>query len=171
MKHQEKTLVIGAVGIVAVLFLLPMLPSALFRFTDLFVVRLALLGAFLYIAQKDPLYGLAFFLVLASLFIQRNKQKLLDVQTVMSQSTPMAPAIQSIETPPTAPPQPEFEAVTSDESIPFMPAEDTGENTFAPAGPSINQKYALPTETVDGSDKAIQQLFTWVNPSLTQRDY
>jgi hypothetical protein len=91
------------------------------------------------------------------------------LQTAMSQSTMDSPAIESIQTPETAPEQPEFEKPVSS-SIPFMPQPDAGDDMFAPVAESLNEKTPLPTEgSNDGVAKAISQLYTWVNPNLIQQ--
>ena len=76
-------------------------------------------------------------------------------------------AVSQIQTPVTAPRQPQFLKPTTS-SIPFMPNEESGDDSFSPVAPSINTKIPLPTETASGSTKAIQQLFTSVNTNLIE---
>jgi len=156
------------VGLLVAFFIIPFLPKELLLLTDLFLVRLVLLVALFSLACINPILGVAGFLVAALLFIERNKAKMMYLETVMQQSTPESEAILSIVTPPTAPPQPEFTTATTG-SIAFAPDEETGDNSFSPVGPSINQKRPLATETSDGSDKAIQQLFAGINTSLMEQ--
>jgi hypothetical protein len=150
------------------LFAIPHLPRSVLILTDNILVRVALLAVLVQSAYINPLTGIASFIVLAFLFIERNRIKLRHFETVMSQSTMDSPAIQSIETPETAPEQPRFDTPIV-ESHPFMPQDDSGDDTFAPVAESINAKQPLPTEpSQDGSQKAIDQLFGWVNPAPAQ---
>jgi len=116
----------------------------------------------------NPILAIAGFVLLALLFIERNKVKFQQLSSTLAQQDPEVPseAVASIETPATAPEQPPFD-MPEESSIPFMPSSDSGENDFRPVAPSMDQKQPLPTETVDGSDKAIHQLFEWVNPIHT----
>lgn len=158
---------IGLAAVLVTFFVAPYIPGPILRLTDLFVVRLALLGVFLMLAVKQPLIAIVYFLMMATLFVERNKLKLQTLQASMTGTAPTAPAIQGIVSAPLAPPQPEFQT-PSESTIPFVPQDDSGDNTFAPVSATINHKRVLPTETVDGSDKAHAQLFSWVNPSLAQ---
>jgi len=156
------------VGLGIVFFLIPYIPSELLFLTDLFLVRLVLVVGLLFLSCIHPVVMVAAFIVTAYLFIQRNKLKMKQLKMAMQQSTPVSEAIASIVTPPTAPPQPPF-TEPIDGSIPFVPTDETGDNTFHPVAPSLNKKTPLPTETVKGSDKAIQQLFSSVNTSLMEQ--
>jgi hypothetical protein len=156
------------VGHLVALFIIPYLPSSILLLTDNILVRLGLLAFLIQSAYVNPLTGIASFILIAFLFIERNKAKMSHFEKVMSQSTMDSPAIQSIETPETAPEQPRFE-VPLVESHPFMPQEDSGDDSFAPVAESLNAKQPLPTEpSQDGSQKAIDALFSWVNPVPAQ---
>jgi hypothetical protein len=149
-------------------FLLPYIPRNVLLLTDALLVRLVLLAFLIASAYVSPLVAIATFVLIALLFVERNKYKVKHLETIMSQSTSDSEAIQSIETPETAPVQPPFD-VAEVKSIPFMPQADSGDDGFAPVAPTINEKVPLPTEeSNDGSEKAIQQLFEWVNPNLAQ---
>jgi hypothetical protein len=149
-------------------FLIPYLPRGLLLLVDTIIVRIILLAILISSAYVSPLNAIATFIVIALLFIERNKVKMQHLQEIMSQSTPDSPAIQDIQTPETAPEQPEFQSA-SIESHPFMPQDDSGDNSFYPVAETLNQKQPLPTEAShDGSQKAIEQLFEWVNPNPVQ---
>jgi hypothetical protein len=149
-------------------FLIPYLPRGLLLLVDTIIVRILLLAILISSAYVSPLNAIATFIVIALLFIERNKVKMQQLQEIMSQSTPDSPAIQEIQTPETAPEQPEFQSA-SIESHPFMPQDDSGDNSFYPVAETLNQKQPLPTEASnDGSQKAIEQLFEWVNPNPVQ---
>jgi hypothetical protein len=155
-------------GHLVAFFIIPYLPRSILLLTDNIIVRLALLAFLIQSAYVNPLTGIASFILIAFLFIERNKAKMSHFEKVMSQSTMNSPAIQSIETPETAPEQPRFE-VPIVESHPFMPQEDSGDDSFAPVAESLNEKQPLPTEpSQDGSQKAIDALFGWVNPVPAQ---
>ena len=156
-----------AILLVVFFFLIPYLPKSALFLTDNIVVRVVLLISLVAAANRSLPLGLLYFLVLANLFIERNSQKVKQLTNSLMSTMEEAPAIENIRTPPTAPVQPVFENPSS-RTIPFMPNQESGDNSFIPVGESINEKVVLPTETVDGSDKAIKQLFGWVNPTLVQ---
>jgi hypothetical protein len=148
-------------------FAVPFLPHPVLVLSDLVVVRLALLVLLISIAYVSPVAAILGLLVIALVFIQRNKYRMKTLQRAMQQSDENSPAIEGIQTPETAPEQPPFD-VPEVESHPYSPQDDSGDNSFAPVGDSINHKQPLPTESADGSRFAIQQLFEWVNPTLAQ---
>lgn len=148
-------------------FLLPYLPDQVLLLTDFLLVRIALLIGVIMLAYKSPIVGIVAFVLVAYVFIQRNKVKVMNLQRLMQQSDEESPAIASIVTPETAPVQPPFETPAVS-SVPFFPQEDSGDNMFHAIAESMNEKHVLPTETVDGSGKAIQQLYRWVDPELVQ---
>ena len=156
------------VGHLIAFCIVPYLPRSILLLTDTLIVRLALLAFLIQSAYINPLTGIASFILIAFIFIERNKAKMHHFEQVMSQSTMDSPAIQSIETPETAPEQPIFDTPIV-ESHPFMPQNDSGDDRFAPVAESMNAKQPLPTESSqDGSQKAIEQLFGWVNPTPAQ---
>jgi hypothetical protein len=153
---------------VLLFFLIPYLPRSVLILTDNILIRLALLAAIIAAAYVSPLVAVSTFIVIAFLFIERNKVKIHHLEKVMQQSTMDSPAIESIQTPETAPEQPAFDIPIVD-SVPFMPQNDSGDDSFAPVAETINEKVPLPTEgSNDGSRKAINQLFSWVNPTPAQ---
>ena len=163
-KSQTQTLA----SLIIVFFLIPYLPKQVLMLTDLLIVRLALLAGLIAVAYINPVVAIAAFIVLAMLFVERNKLRMQTLKKAMQQSTMDSPAIANIVTPDTAPPQPPFETPDIDVHQ-FMPQSDSGDDSFKPVAPTINEKQPLPTEgSNDGSEKAIHQLFEWVNPSLAQ---
>lgn len=149
-------------------FLIPYLPTQLLILTDNLLIRIVLLAWLVSSAYVSPLVAIATFIIIALLFVERNKYKVNQIHNLMELSSPESPAIQQIVSPPTAPPQPPFEDPAQN-SIPFMPQEDTGDNSFAPVDKTINEKIPLPTEkSNEGVQKAIQQLYQWVNPNIVQ---
>ncbi len=135
--------------------------------TDYLDVRGILLVLFLALAGKSPLYAIVGLMSIAFLFIERNRVKIHSLRQSMEQSSEDSPAIQSIVTPETAPEQPDFDSSVS-KNIPFAPQDDSGSNAFAPVAPTLNEKQPLPTETTDGSQKAMYQLFQWVDANRVQ---
>lgn len=163
-KYQTKVLV----GLIVTFFLIPYWPKQVLMLTDLLVVRLALLAGLIAVAYINPVVAIAAFVVLAMLFIERNKIRMQTLKQAMQQSTMDSPAIASIVTPDTAPPQPPFENPEIGLHQ-FMPQADSGDDSFRPIAATIDEKQPLPTEgSNDGSQKAIHQLFEWVNPNLAQ---
>lgn len=149
-------------------FLIPYLPRAILILTDNILVRLVLLAGLISAAYVSPIVAVATFVLIALLFVERNKAKMTHLKAAMEQSTPESEAIAEIVTPETAPEQPEFDT-PSVRSHPYMPQNDSGDNGFEPVAESMNQKQPLPTEgSNDGVDKAISQLFGWVNPDPAQ---
>jgi hypothetical protein len=149
-------------------FLLPYIPREIIVLSDMLVVRIALLAILIYSAYISPLIAITTFIVIALLFVERNKIKMNRLQAAMSQSTPESPAIAEIQSPETAPEQPAFLQPEVD-SYPFMPQDDSGDDSFFPVAESLNEKQPLPTEpSNDGSQKAIDVLYKWVNPNMVQ---
>ena len=149
-------------------FIIPYLPRSILILTDMFLVRLALLAVLISSAYISPVNAIATFVLIALLFIERNRVKMNHMEKLMSQSYPDSEAMASIQTPATAPAQPAFETPEVD-SHPFMPQDDSGDNGFEPVAESINGKEPLPTEgSQDGVQVAIDQLFKWVNPDAVQ---
>jgi hypothetical protein len=155
-------------GHLVAFFIIPYLPRSVLLLTDNILMRIVLLAFLLQSAYVSPVTGIASFMLIAFLFIERNKAKMNHFERIMSQSTMESPAIQSIETPSSAPDQPRFE-VPLVQSHPFMPQDDSGDDRFAPVAESLNEKQPLPTEpSQDGSQKAIDALYSWVNPIPAQ---
>jgi len=154
-------------GLIVVFFLIPYLPSELLLVLDNVFVRIAVIVGLLALVHVSPLSSIAGFIVVALLFIQRNKAKINSVRRAMEQVQEPSPAIEEIVTPSTAPSQPDFE-VPVKKYQDFFPKEESGDNTFAPVDESQDTKQPLPTETSSGSQKAIQELFQWVDPKLAQ---
>lgn len=163
---QKETVLLGLHFLA--IFLIPYLPRSVLILTDNILVRLALLAGLVSSAYISPINAVATFVVIAMLFVERNNIKMRHLERAMQQSGPDSPAIESIQTPDTAPEQPAFTQPTV-RGIPFMPQADSGDDSFAPVAESMNQKQPLPTEgSNDGSEKAIEQLFSWVKPDLAQ---
>ena len=156
------------IALLVVIFLIPYIPADILLLTDLLLVRLVIVVGLLYLGCINPNMTVVAFIAICFVFIQRNTIKMKQLQVAMQQSTPESEAILSIESPITAPPQPSFDT-PSDSSVPFAPNEETGDNSFSQVAPSMNQKIPLPTETVKGSDKAIEQLFSSVNTNLMEQ--
>ena len=156
------------VVILASFVLIPFLPWQMLMLTDFIIVRISLLVLFLIAINISPQVGMLSLASISFLFIERNKRKVTHLKTVMQQSTPDSPAIQSIETPETAPVQPTFDTPTQT-SVNFAPQQDSGDNSFNPVASTMNQKIVLPTESSDGSKFAIKQAFGWVNTDLIQQ--
>lgn len=156
------------IGLLVSLFLIPYIPGPILMLVDTMIVRALLLLGLVSLAYVSPMNAIVGFIVVALLFIERNKHKLKRLRRVMQQSDMSSPAIESIVTPPTAPYQPPFEEPEKDYHS-FFPQEDSGDNSFEPVAPSQDEKQPLQTEgSNDGSQKAIDQLFKWVNPDLIQ---
>lgn len=157
------------VAFILLSFLIPYLPQQILLLADNFFVRLALLVGLIMAAYVSPIVAMGAFVTVGVLFVYRNQAKVMQLQSAMNLTTDAeSPAIQSIETPETAPVQPSFD-VPVVESVQFMPQIDSGEDAFEPVAPSMNHKQPLATEgSNDGSAKAISQLFRWVNPAPAQ---
>lgn len=148
---------------------LPYIPREILMLSDMLLIRLVLLAILIWSMYVSPLVGISTFVVIALIFVERNKAKMNHLETAMSQSTPDSPAIADIQTPETAPPQIPFQRPDV-ESHPFMPQPDSGDDSFAPVAETLNQKQPLPTEASnEGSQKAISQLYGWVNNKYIQQ--
>jgi hypothetical protein len=155
------------VAILASFVIIPFLPWQVLMLTDLILVRLVLLGVFFVAINISPQVGMLSLASIGFLFIERNKRKVKELQGLMQLSTPDSPAIQSIQTPETAPAQTVFN-IPVEKNIPFSPQEESGDNNFSPVAPTLDQKNVLATGSTDGSRFAIKQAFGWVNSSLIQ---
>ena len=164
VSQNEATLL---VTLILAFFIAPYAPKELFLLLDSFFIRLALLAGLIAAAYVSPVSAMLAFVLLAFLFIERNKLKMTQLHRAMQQSDQSSPAIAAIQNSPLAPPQPAFETPL-ETSHSFFPQNDSGDNTFARVAPTQDEKQPLATETSDGSDKAIEQLFEWVNPNLAQ---
>jgi hypothetical protein len=147
--------------------MIPFLPWHVLMLTDYIFVRLFLLLFFIITINISPQAGMLSLAAIAFLFIERNKRKVQHLKQVMQPSTSESPAIQSIQTPDTAPEQPPFDTPV-EKNISFSPQEDSGDNTFYPVAKTIDQKQILKTESSDGSRYAIKQMFNWVNTDIVQ---
>ena len=154
-------------GLVVSFFVIPFLPWQVLMLTDNILVRFFLLVGFLAAVGVSPTCGILALAVIGLLFIERNKAKMRYLKRSMQQSDMNSPAIQSIQTPETAPVQPAFEKPV-ESSVPFFPQEDSGDDMFYPVAKSMNEKQPLPTESSNGSRFAARQSFSWVNPALVQ---
>lgn len=166
ISKRETTLLAGHF---VMFFLIPYIPRQILLLSDTIIVRLILLALLISSAYVSPIVAIATFIIIALIFVERNKHKMMNLESAMQQSTPESPAIEEIQSPETAPEQPPFERPI-EKGIPFMPNDETGDNSFAPVDKSMNEKIPLPTEESNqGSQKAIQQLYEWVNPELAQQ--
>jgi len=162
---MKTTAVLGS--LLLAFLIIPFVPHSILMLSDLLVVRLLLLVLLVSIAYVSPVAAILGLVVIAFVFVQRNKYRMKTLKRAMQQSDEHSPAIEGIQTPETAPEQPPFD-VPEVESHPYSPQDDSGDNDFQPVAPSINTKHPLPTESADGSRFAIQQLYEWVDPTLAQ---
>jgi hypothetical protein len=79
---KETTILLG---LILVFFLIPYLPKELLLLLDNIFVRIAVIVGLLALVHISPLASVAGFLVVALLFIERNKAKIKSVRRVMEQ--------------------------------------------------------------------------------------
>jgi hypothetical protein len=165
--NKRETSVLG--GLFVAFLVIPYLPQSVLLLADNLLVRALLLTGLIAAAYVSPLAAVAAFAVLAYLYMERNRAKLGQLTNAMNLTTnPLSPAIQSIESGQYAPPQPDFQPPLQT-SLQYAPQDDSGSDEFHPVAATLNEKTALPTEgSNDGVNKAISQLFEWVNPGLAQ---
>jgi hypothetical protein len=165
--NKRETSVLG--GLFIAFVITPYIPEGFLLLADNILVRFALLAGLIAAAYVGPVAAVAAFAVIAYLYMQRNRAKLGQLTNAMNLTTnPLSPAIQSIESGEYAPPQPDFQPPLQT-SIQFAPQNDSGSDEFEPVAATLNEKTPLPTEgSNDGVNKAISQLFEWVNPNLAQ---
>jgi hypothetical protein len=166
MKAQE-TSVLG--GLLVAFIVIPYLPQEVLLLADNILVRILLLAGLIAAAYVGPVAAVAAFAVVAYLYMERNRAKLGQLTNAMNlTSNPLSPAIQSIQSGEYAPPQPDFQPPLQT-SLQYAPQDDSGSDQFEPVAATLNEKTPLPTEASnDGVNKAISQLFEWVNPNLAQ---
>jgi hypothetical protein len=155
------------VGILASFIIIPFLPWQILMLTDLILVRILLLSIFLFAISISPQVGILSLASIAFLFIERNRNKVKYIQGVMQNNVSNSEAVNSINTPETAPIQPEFNK-PMESNISFSPNNETGDNTFDPVDKTIDQKQVLETESANGSRFVIKQSFDWVKTDLIQ---
>ena len=155
------------VGILASFIIIPFLPWQILMLTDLILVRILLLAIFLFAISISPQVGILSLVSIAFLFIERNRNKVKYIQGVMQNNASNSEAVNSINTPETAPIQPEFNKAM-ESNISFSPNNETGDNTFDPVDKTIDQKQVLETESANGSRFVIKQSFDWVKTDLIQ---
>jgi hypothetical protein len=154
-------------GLVLVFLLLPYLPWQVLALTDFFLIKAILLVSLVYSAYIDPVVAMVYFIAVAYLFILRNQKKV-NYMSQDLQNVAQSEALQQISQPEALPDVPDFTMPTSS-SFSFTPLPSTGSNDFYKVGMSIDQKRpVLPTETSDGSSKAIAQLFSHVRPMMDE---
>lgn len=153
-------------GLLAFFVIAPYFPQWVYGLTDNFLVKVILFIVLIASAYKGPLMAVATFIVIAYMFILRNKTK---VDSLSGQSSDYmevkgSEAIQSFVAPVTAPAQPAFEIPDADTHL-FAPYADSGSNAFYKVDRSFDMKPpSLPTQTVLGSDYAADQLYSDVKP-------
>ena len=155
-------------GLLVFFVIAPYFPQWMYGITDNFIVKIFLFVVLIASAYHGPLMAVATFIVIAYMFILRNKTKVdtLTGQTSDYMEVKGSEAIQSIVAPETAPAQPAFEIPDSD-SHPFAPYADSGSNAFFKVDRSFDMKPpALPTQTVLGSEYAADQLYSNVQPRI-----
>jgi hypothetical protein len=165
--NKRETSVLG--GLFIAFVVIPYLPEGILLLADNILIRIALLAGLIAAAYVGPVAAIAAFAVVAYLYMQRNRAKLGQLTNAMNLTTnPLSPAIQSIESGQYAPPQPDFQPPLQT-SMQYAPQDDSGSDEFHPVAATLNEKTPLPTEgSNDGVNKAISQLFEWVNPNLAQ---
>lgn len=147
----------------ATFVLIPFLPYTVTTWADNMIVRLILLVGFAAAVYVNPLIGLLVLMNIGILFIARNKAKIDILRAETSIADSNSEAIQSIQTPPTAPPMPEYDEAGA-QTYDYAPQEDSGDNSFEPVAESINMKVAPEPAISNSSYKAMHQLFGDVKP-------
>jgi hypothetical protein len=146
----------------------PYFPQWVYQLSDNILIKAILFVVLIASAYHGPLMAVATFIVIAYIFILRNKIK---VDSLTGQSSDymevkQSDAITSIVAPETAPAQPAFEIPDSD-SHPFAPYAETGSNAFYKVDRSFDMKPpALPTQSVLGSEIVADQLYGDVQPRI-----
>lgn len=152
----------------ALFVVIPFLPYSVTVWADNIFIRLFLLIVFLAGLWINPILGLIILLDIGILFITRNKSKIDILRAETSIANDTSEAVQSIVTPETAPPMPEYEEA-GEQKFEYAPQEDSGSNHFEPVGESIDTKVAPEPAISNSSYKAMKQLFGDIQP-LAQDD-
>lgn len=164
---MEKSKELSIFGALLVLFVAsPYLPEHIFQLSDNILVKTILFITLIASAYHGPIMAIATFIVIAYIFILRNKKKIdsLTGQNSDYMEVKNSEAIQSITTPSTAPTQPSFETVSED-SYTFAPFSETGSNAFYKVDRSFDGKPpVLATQSVMGSEYVTDQLYSNVTP-------
>lgn len=153
-------------GILALFVVLPYTPQLFLQLTDNILVKIALFIALIASAYSGPVIALAVFIVIAYMFILRNKNKVdsLSGQNSDYMEVKHSEAIASFVAPDTAPSQPLF-TVPDENTYAFSPMKDSGINAFYKMDRSFDMKApALETQSVLGSEAIADQLYGDVRP-------
>jgi hypothetical protein len=125
--------------------LLPFLPNTVFAATDNILVTLLLLVGLVYSLNFGALAGIFTFMAVALTFVERNRRKALPKLN----ATPVFEASltqQLAPSPPMSPDEVHPAPETPEEDVlRFLPSSESGDNTFAPVAPSIDEKDPVPT--------------------------
>jgi hypothetical protein len=139
-----------------------MLPGALLAYSDNIIVRGLLLLTIAVFAMDSPVLGIMALLVVALVFIERNKYKIAQVytshtDTVMKIDTEND-GLKVLDLPNEAVEQPVYDTPAIDVH-PFGPGVESGSDHFEAVASTINHKVILPSASVRGADKVQGQLF------------
>ena len=161
--HPKMTRNMKFFGAFALLFMIvPFLPGGLLALADNIVVRAVLILLVLIYAMESPMLGIMALLVVGLIFIQRNKYKIAKGYTSHDEKLfkidTVSPALEVLETPPTAPIQPTYDTPAM-EVHPFAPGIDSGSDEFKAVAETIDHKVILPTASVRGVAQVEDQLF------------
>jgi hypothetical protein len=125
--------------------LLPFLPDALFVSTDNLFITLLLLLILVYSLNFGAFAGIFTFMAIALTFVERNRRKALPklkslsvMDASLTEQLAPSPPMSPDEIHP-APEEPEQDVLR------FVPSSESGDNTFAPVAPTLNEKMPVPT--------------------------
>ena len=137
--------------------LLPFLPNYVLATSDNLLVTLLLLVVLVYSLNFGSLAGIFTFMAVALTFVERNRRKALPKLNAMPVEVAEESLTQQLApSPPMSPDEVHPAPETPEEDVlRFVPSSESGDNTFAPVAPSIDEKTPVPT-IGPNNDKAEQ---------------
>jgi hypothetical protein len=126
----------------------PFLPSPLLLVFDNIIIRIGIVFVLLFLITKGPLVGVLGLLVIASIYLERNRRKLIVARTKLDKmdiNTPQEMTVLEESKPQQTVPVNSFDIPVRDDEMPYIPTEDCSSDNFEPVGPSINMKHSLNT--------------------------
>ena len=123
------------------------LPTDILLLFDNFIVRIAIVFALLYLISLGPTAGILGLMVIAIIYLERNKRKVISAAKkidLMDWSRPEQATVEEASEPQKTVPVNEFDKPDEDE-FDYMPHETCKSDQFEPVAPTINEKAVLST--------------------------
>jgi hypothetical protein len=139
----------------------PFLPSWIFMMFDNILVRIAIVFVLLFLISKGPTAGIFGLMAIGIVYLERNRRKIIVASKkldMMDINIPNQMSVKEESKPQETVPVADFSLPPRDDELPYMPADECGNDNFEPVAPSINMKNALHTiDPGSSSDRFYEQ--------------